>query len=236
MLRNGATLSLSALSSKCPLFVKRAEKVSEIFEPEDKPLHSWCTVDSTYTLPVADGRRWMAVVYGTRLEYEPTAEQKKYILTPRDTDVFVTAVLYSAASPAHTPVAASLWRAEWMTTVAQRIVYDVYPDLIGRPDGSALIAIQYCINGTGGCWQEYMHRVRGQWTKVVEAWRTQLPAIPDGHVGKGAGIALRTMRGSYGVYGPRDANCCPARELLLDVELRSDSLVLKSWRIEKSEP
>ena len=93
VLRNGALLSLHALTSACPPFVARAPKVSEMYVPEDKPLRAWCAVDSTYALPHADGRRWMAAVYGTRLEYEPNDEQKKYILTPRDTDVFVTAVL-----------------------------------------------------------------------------------------------------------------------------------------------
>ena len=236
VLRNGALLSLHALTSACPPFVARAPKVSEMYVPEDKPLRAWCAVDSTYALPHADGRRWMAAVYGSRLEYEPNDEQKKYLLTPRDTDVFVTAVLYSAESAPPRPQAASRWRAEWMTTVAQRLVYNAYPELVGRSDGSALVAIRFCINGTGGCWQEYLHRVHGRWTKVEEAWRAQLPQFSEGVVGKGAGITLQTLSGSYGVYGPGDGNCCPSHELLVALTLRRDSLGLKSWRVQKSEP
>ena len=84
-----------------------------MYVPDDKPPKSWCPVDSTYSLPTADGRRWLAAVYSTKREYEPNVEQKKYILTPRDTDLFVTAVLYSAPAVQKGPPSQSAeWRAE----------------------------------------------------------------------------------------------------------------------------
>jgi hypothetical protein len=79
-----------------------------------------------------------------------------------------------------------------------------------------------------------MRRRGGRWTEVVEAFWKQIPPIKDGSIGKGIGVDIRSLKGSYGVYGGTDGNCCPSREILLELEQRSDSLVLKNYHVRAS--
>jgi hypothetical protein len=55
----------------------------------------------------------------------------------------------------------------------------------------------------------------------------QLPAAFIGHIRHGVRIDPPSLRGEAGFYGDGDPNCCPSQRLVVDLELRGDSLVLR---------
>ncbi len=115
---------------------------------------------------------------------------------------------------------------EWTLAEHTDVIFRVLPELARRPEGTALLGVTFCLNGTGGCWREFLSRRNGRWREVQETWRAQLPDLREGRMGKGAGVALETLTGSYGIYSPDDPNCCPSRELHVILDFRRDSLVL----------
>ena len=95
-----------------------------------------------------------------------------------------------------------------------------------------LLSIQHCMNGTGGCSQEFLRRSpSGQWTSVRQAWIDQLPPGIAGRINHGVRIDVQSLRGEGGLYGPRDPNCCPSELLRVQLGLRGDSLVLRSQTV-----
>ena len=90
-----------------------------------------------------------------------------------------------------------------------------------------LLNVQHCVNGTGGCSQEFRRRSSaGSWSAVWQPWLDQLPHGMAGRILHGVRIDVRTLRGEAGIYGSRDSNCCPSEILRLVLALHGDSLVL----------
>ena len=85
----------------------------------------------------------------------------------------------------------------------------------------------YCVNGTGGCTQEFLRRNRNRtWTAIRQAWLDQLPSGSWGRIRHGSRIDPQSLRGEAGFYGDGDPNCCPSQTLFVELALRGDSLVL----------
>lgn len=109
----------------------------------------------------------------------------------------------------------------------------ITPELVRTGERTVLLGVRYCVNGTGGCSQEFLHRdAAGHWTEVKQAWLDQLPAGYRGRIRHGFDINVRTMKGEAGFYGDADANCCPSEVLKFEVAVRGDSLVLTAQRAE----
>ena len=103
---------------------------------------------------------------------------------------------------------------------------------IAKIGASVLLRIQHCVNGTGGCSQDFLRlSTRSRWTSVRQAWIEQLPRAIAGRIDHGVNIDVRDLRGEGGLYGPRDPNCCPSELLRVQLELRGDSLVLRSQTV-----
>jgi hypothetical protein len=101
--------------------------------------------------------------------------------------------------------------------------------LEGAPGGggSTLLSVMYCVNGTGGCGQEFLRRNRDRtWTRIRQTWFDQLPRGFLDRIRHGSRIDPHSLRGEAGFYGDRDPNCCPSQTLLVELALRGDSLVL----------
>lgn len=194
------------LRRECPASI---DSIARALVEDQRATPYRCTIDTLYTLPRADDQTWVGVQY-TLLHPDSTSKVVE----------IVASALYAARS------AQQPFRLQWIGAQFPELVRSIYPELVRRPDGSAFVGITYCINGTGGCWQEYLSRRRGRWFTITEAWRRQLPALPGGRVGKGEGVDLATLVGRYGFYADDDANCCPSRELLIHLVLRRDSLFL----------
>jgi hypothetical protein len=156
-----------------------------------------------------------------------TAEDTPRGRAARDTVSEDEMVLLATAEPGRVrPV----WH-ERFETGSHALWRSVAPEL-AKIGGSVLLSIQHCVNGTGGCSQDFLRRSpRGQWTSVRQAWIDQLPRALAGRIDHGMRIDLRDLRGEGGLYGSRDPNCCPSELLRVQLGLRGDSLVLRSQTV-----
>jgi hypothetical protein len=156
-----------------------------------------------------------------------TAEDTTRGPSARDTVAEDEIVLLEAAEPGRVrPV----WH-ERFETGSHALWRSVTPE-IAKIGGSVLLSIQHCVNGTGGCSQDFLRRsTRSQWTSVRQAWIEQLPHGIAGRINHGVNIDVRDLRGEGGLYEPRDANCCPSELLRVQLQLRGDSLVLRSQSV-----
>lgn len=103
---------------------------------------------------------------------------------------------------------------------------------IARVGTSTLLSVERCVNGTGGCVQDFLQRSpTGQWTSVRQVWLNQLPRALAVRIQHGVHIDARTLRGEGGLYGSHDPNCCPSELLRLQLGLHGDSLVLRSQSV-----
>jgi hypothetical protein len=228
VLRPRQIVSTITVGSACPAFVSR--RADELFERTSKVLSAVCRATASSPLGMADGARWQSVIYERTLIVTANSAEQATTKNSRDTTVQIAAVLASTA-----PARAS-WSAEWIDVVERDITYSLAPTIATLGDGSLFVAIRYCINGTGGCWQEFMHRRAAHWTGITQAYWKQIPPIRDGQIGKGPGIDVHSLRGNYGVYADRDANCCPGRDITVILELRNDSLLLRSSKVQRLPP
>jgi hypothetical protein len=91
-----------------------------------------------------------------------------------------------------------------------------------------LMEVTACLNGTGGCAQDYFRLAAGRWRKVTEAYVTDLHArLPADHsLHKGRQFDLATLRGVWPVAAPGDPDCCPSFEIAFRVWLDGDTLRL----------
>jgi hypothetical protein len=86
-----------------------------------------------------------------------------------------------------------------------------------------------CVNGTGGCDQQFLHRhPDGHWFGIRQAWLDQLPHEYFGRIRHGVRIDPRTLRAEAGFYRDEDPNCCPSQTLLADLRVQGDTLVLRA--------
>ena len=110
----------------------------------------------------------------------------------------------------------------------------ITPELAVTADGSILLSVMSCVNGTGGCAQEFLQRrVEGRWSGVNQVWLDQLPTGFAGRIRHGVRIDPTTLRGEAGFYGDHDPNCCPSERLEVDLALDGDALVLRRKNLVK---
>jgi hypothetical protein len=101
----------------------------------------------------------------------------------------------------------------------------VTPELARIDTGGALLSVTFCVNGTGGCSQEFALRSPdGRWRAVRQAWLNQLPQGYVGRIRHGARIDPYTLEGEAGFYGEDDPNCCPSQRLVFRLRLNGESL------------
>jgi hypothetical protein len=191
-------------------------------------LSSSCRVVAYDTLEFP---RWSAARYEWTLVF--TAEDQARGPDARDTSTQEEVVLFDAVSGGSVrPV----WHGRFDTT--QYAVWrSMKPELAGMADGTTLLSIMTCVNGTGGCGQDFLRRhADGRWSSVAQTWLKQLPAGFGERMRHGVRIEPQTLHGEAGFYGDADANCCPSEILEVDLQVRGDALVLRgSPRIRKAE-
>jgi hypothetical protein len=222
----GPPLTRSALSGTCPDFVLHAPREFFNLPSDSVVLETRCTVEPTLALPAADGVHWMSATYRRVFVVPADSISTRFRNVTRDTAVLITVALYAASD------VAGKWRAEWNATVDEALFVSITPTIARRPDGSALVSLRYCVNGTGGCSQYFLRRHHGQWAEVVQRFWTQIPRLDGGDI-RGAGLDVRSLAGTYAVYGPTDANCCPSHQITITLDQRGDSLVLKNYRVRR---
>jgi hypothetical protein len=186
----------------------------------DSLITTRCEVARFQSLGSASTRRWFSAEY--RWVSLFTAENTARGSAARDTVVESEVVLFAPeAGESVRPV----WHAR-IETGDRGIWRSVTPELAVH-GSSVVLSVQHCVNGTGGCSQEFLRRWSGgRWAAVWQPWLDQLPQGMVGRILHGVRIDVRTLRGEAGFYGLQDPNCCPSEMLRVVLALHGDSLVL----------
>lgn len=159
-----------------------------------------------------------------------TAEDRSRGEDARDTDAEEEVVVFYAPDIGQLhPV----WHARFETG-AYAAWRSITPELAVTAAGTTLLSVMSCVNGTGGCSQEFLQRTgEGRWSGINQVWLDQLPAGFAGRILHGVRIDPTTLRGVAGFYGDHDPNCCPSERLEVDLELEGDALVLRHENVVK---
>jgi hypothetical protein len=94
-----------------------------------------------------------------------------------------------------------------------------------------LLAIQECLNGTGGCEESFALNRRGSWRGLRLAFLDSLERQYPGAVRHGFHVNPRTLTAVVGIYSDGDRNCCPSRSAVILLRIRADALEMKAIRI-----
>ena len=181
-----------------------------------------CEVVEYRVVTAPSPRRWGLARYRWTSIF--TAEDAARGPDARDTVTEEEVVLFDA-SPG--PDVRPVWHARFETG-SYAIWRSVTPEVAPTRDGTTLLSVMNCLNGTGGCSQEFLHRhADGRWFPVRQAWLDQLPPGFVGRILHGVRIDPASLRGDAGFYGAADPNCCPSERLLVDLALQRDALVLE---------
>ena len=185
-----------------------------------------CEVVAYGPLSSDSAASWIAAQYRWTSVF--TSEDTTRPPTARDTVTEEEAVVLVVPGPGQ---ARAVWH-ERYETGAYAVWRSVTPEVAATPAGTTLLSVMSCVNGTGGCGQEFLQRYGdGHWAPVWQVWRDQLPDGFAARMWHGARIDPRTLEGTAGFYGPRDPNCCPAEKLTVQLALDGDSLVLRHYAV-----
>ena len=227
LLPAATALPATQVATTC-LPLPRSEGADEIQGPHgDSLLTSSCKVASFGSADFTAQPRWMTAHYTWTSVY--TAEDSSRGAGARDTVAEEEVVLFQTSGPGLAPV----WH-DRFETGNYAIWRSVTPEL-APARGGTLLSVMRCVNGTGGCSQEFLLRhPDGRWFPVWQAWLGQLPRGFQGRIRHGVRIDPRTLRGEAGFYGDRDPNCCASQTLIVHLTVRTDSLVLLREVVQKS--
>jgi hypothetical protein len=191
-----------------------------------------CEVLNYHRLGSAPGGPWFVAEYRLTSVYTPlsplppdarlTDRSRDEGRDPstRDTVTHGEMVLLANAVPGQV-------RPVWHQLFDYTMIRSMTIEVAAAAGGATLLSVQSCVNGTGGCNQEFLRRASdGRWGSVRQIWRLQLPRGFTDHIEHGFSIDPRTLRGEAAFYGAHDGNCCPSQMLNLWLTLRGDSLVL----------
>jgi hypothetical protein len=196
----------------------------------DSLVSARCEVVAVRPLLPAQPGRWLTAEYRWISVF--TAEDSSRGAEARDTaDETEMVVLEAAGSGRVRPV----WHGRFETG-DYAVWRSVTPELAIRGD-TALLSVMSCVNGTGGCGQDFLVRdEHGAWHGVWQSWLDQLAPALARRIQHGVRIEPRTLAGHGGLYGPHDPNCCPSEEIRLRLQLRGDSLRLEDYTVRPMPP
>jgi len=188
----------------------------------DTLISSKCEVTGFSDTGGARPARWMTARYAWVSIF--TAEDAARGNDARDTAKEEEVVLFEVGQPERV-------RPVWHMRIDSGeygVWRSVTPEIGATSEGDALLSVMLCMNGTGGCSQEFLHRHRdGQWFPVLQTWLEQLPAGYADRIRHGVRIDPRSLHAEAGFYGDADPNCCPSQTLAADLTVRDDALVLR---------
>jgi hypothetical protein len=166
--------------------------------------------------------RWILAHYRWTSQF--TAKDQTRGPDSRDSVREEEAVLFEATEPGQVRL---VWH-QRIETGEYGVWRSITPEVAPTSQGTTLLSVMTCLNGTGGCSQEFLQRhADGRWYGVRQEWLNQLPGGSIGRIRHGIRIDPQSLRGEAGYYADRDPNCCPSQRLVADLQLRGDSLVLR---------
>lgn len=173
------------------------------------PESSSCAVIRSVVLDSAIGLAWSYALYRHMEAYRvPGSVQLDSVVE------LELVLLHGPAGRSTDLVAVAHVRAEY------DMIYGISAQIAPKPAG-ALLAVEFCFNGTGGCWQEFQRFRGGRWRDVGDPHPLLEAALRGRGVRFAAGghrlartsVDVRTLRGTGALYGPDDGNCCPSRRV-----------------------
>jgi len=105
------------------------------------------------------------------------------------------------------------------------------PEVVPVSGQGALVAIDDCINGTGGCGQEFLVYRDNKWRQIRTAFLDSLDRRYPGAVRHGFHMDVHTFRARAALYADGDANCCPSRFATMTIRLRGEALELVGLQV-----
>jgi hypothetical protein len=217
----GGSLPIGDVRTTCPAL--EGPDTSDISSSPhgDTLFTASCELSTFDTLDPGVRAQWATATYRHHYIYSHDTASEDTAAT-RDTVTIDDAVLYRIGSD-------RMLRPMWHDTYDRRETWELDLTAARHPAG-ILFSLQYCVNGTGGCHQYFMLRHDGVWADVTSAFLNQLPPSMHDSFWKGIRIDVHTLHAEAPLYRETDANCCPSRHISMDLGLRGDSLVLRSYR------
>jgi len=189
---------------------------NEMFDKDAAELGA-CGALGLHDVGSAGGQFWR---YGT---YE-----RRWLLAPKDTVVEREVVLFKTSSRDQTKLQ-PLWHYHYEAA----ILASAKPAVRAVAGGALLLAVDECVNGTGGCSQSFVILKQDKPTPVTLAFLDSLERRFPGGIRHGFHVDLRTLRGSLALYSGNDANCCPSTIGEFTVRLRGTSLALATLQLRR---
>jgi hypothetical protein len=189
----------------------------------DVPLREPCTAGVVTPRGLAGGRLWYSTVVSRRWLLADSAR------AAIDTVVELELVLFTA-HPSRPIGRDTLIAPVWHYRFEADVLRSVTPEVAKTADGATLVAIEECLNGTGGCFQSFLLERGGRWRDVRMAFLDSLNRRYPSAIRHGYRIDIRTMRGTAPIYSPQDPNCCPSRTAEMRLRLRNGALEIVSIR------
>lgn len=170
----------------------------------------------------------------TACEYEHDWISQAATSQPADTLREIEVVLYrtpiTQPRSARDRPAAQQFTPVWQETYEPEYFRSVTPSVTSVDVGVLLLAIQECVNGTGGCEQSFLlDRGRG-WRPVKLAFLDSVEQRYPGAAQRTFRVNPRTLTAEVFLYANTDANCCPSRSAVVTLRLRGDALEAKTIR------
>jgi hypothetical protein len=221
----GGPIRVEELAKICP-----ALDGSDTSDVSDSPhgdtlFVAGCHLARYDTLDSGDGGPWATATYRHLYVYSHDSPVDASPTSPasRDSVTIDDAVLYGLDRD-------GTLQPVWHDTYDRADTWELKLTAARHPTG-VLFSLQYCVNGTGGCHQDFMLRHGSTWTDVIEAFVQQLPTSMHDALWKGVSIDVRTLHAEAPVYRQTDSNCCPSQYVSMALEMHGDSLVLRSYRL-----
>lgn len=167
----------------------------------------------------ASGVAWVHATY-----------ERRWLLTPNDTTSESEVVLFSKSAGD-----SSRLRLIWHYRYETEMLRSVTPEAVSVSGGAALLSVDECVNGTGGCSQSFAIFKAGSPKEVRLAFLDSLRRrFPDG-IRHGFHVDLRTLHGSISLYSGNDANCCPSTIGEFWLRLKGNSLELTTLKLRRAD-
>ena len=198
---------------------------------DSPPVSHSCRVVEFDTLSRAAGKRWSFVVQRHTSVYKFSDSAGT---APLDTIVETETVLFSEARGSRVLTAVLSGREEEMA------IRSIYPEIADR-DGMALVSMEFCVNGTAGCWQEFWRYAGASWNRLPDPLGELTPRVSrafprdSSHQTRSPRIDVKTLRGTAQIAVHGDGNCCPSYRAEFRLALAGDRFRVVEFRVVANE-
>ena len=198
------------------------------FEP---PRSHTCRVMEVDTLSSAAGKRWSFVVQQHVSVYKLDDSAG---VAQADTIVETETVLFSSTRGSRLVHAVLHGREE------ESVIRSIYPS-VAEHAGAALVDIEFCVNGTAGCWEEFLRYSRDSWIHIPDPIDAIRPHVlrafrgDSSHTVNSPRIDVRTLRGTAQIAAPGDANCCASDRAEFQLALDGNRFRVVQFRVVANE-